>query len=90
MSGASGKIPAAIHISPEAAQGGPLAKVQDGDVITLNATTGELLIDIDTKAFEARAAAIYRPNKDRLGFGRDLFKAFRSNCSAAEDGAGVF
>ena len=44
MSGASGKIPAAIHISPEAAQRGPLAKVQDGDVITLNATTGELLI----------------------------------------------
>ena len=46
MSGASGKVPAAIHVGPEALAGGPLARVQDGDVITLDAAKGELLIDV--------------------------------------------
>jgi len=90
MSGASGKVPAAIHVSPEAAQGGGLARVETGDVITLNATTGELSIDVDIKSFETRPLSVFKPNDPRLGFGRDLFKAFRQNCHTAEDGAGIF
>jgi len=90
MSGASGKVPAAIHIAPEAARGGPLARVQNGDVITLNAATGELLIDLDPEAFAARVPALNTPNQAQLGFGRDLFGSFRQGCDSAENGAGVF
>ena len=90
MSGASGKVPAAIHIAPEAAQGGGLARVQDGDVVTLNAVTGELLIDVDPETFAARPLAAFKPNQSRIGFGRDLFGAFRQGCSSAETGAGIF
>ena len=90
MSGASGKVPAAIHIAPEAAQGGGLARVQDGDIVTLNAVTGELLIDVDPEAFAARPSAAFKPNQSRIGFGRDLFGAFRQGCASAETGAGIF
>ena len=90
MSGASGKVPAAIHIAPEAAQGGGLARVQDGDIVTLNAVTGELLIDVDPEAFAARPLAAFKPNQNRIGFGRDLFGTFRQGCNSAEAGAGIF
>lgn len=90
MSGASGKVPAAIHVAPEAAQGGPLARVRNGDMITLDATSGELLIDIDPEAFAARPPALFKPNQARIGFGRDLFGAFRQGCQSAEAGAGIF
>ena len=90
MSGASGKVPCAIHMSPEAAKGGPLARVQDGDIITLDAVTGQLLIDVDPEAFAARDAAIFKSNQTRIGFGRDLFGTFREGCASAETGAGVF
>ncbi len=90
MSGASGKVPAAIHVTPEAAHGGPLAKVKDGDMITLDATTGQLLIDIDPEAFAARTPDPYKPNQKRIGFGRDIFKTFRTQCHSAETGAGIF
>jgi len=90
MSGASGKVPAAIHVAPEAAKGGPLARVQSGDIITLDATTGKLLIDIDPEAFSARTPTFFKPNQTRIGFGRDLFGAFRQGCRSAETGAGIF
>lgn len=86
MSGASGKVPAAIHVGPEALAGGPLARVQDGDVITLDAEKGELLIDVLPEDFQAREPAIYKPNKKVLGAGRDLFAGFRQACSSAETG----
>jgi len=89
MSGASGKIPAAIHISPEASKGGPLARVQDGDIITLDATTGKLLIDVDPEVFAARLPAALKPNQAHLGFGRDLFQIFRQSCSSAETGGSI-
>ena len=90
MSGASGKVPAAIHVSPEAAKGGPLSKVQDGDVITLDAVTGRLDIDVDPSIFNARSVPVYAPNNKPIGFGRDLFGAFRRASLSAEEGASSF
>jgi phosphogluconate dehydratase len=90
MSGASGKVPAAIHVSPEAAAGGPLAKVRDGDIIRLdaNAETLQVLVSdaewaarpLDTMPDELRAA-------NGIGMGRELFANFRRNALAAEEGA---
>ena len=78
------------HITPEAAKGGPLSQVQNGDVITLNATTGELLIDVDPETFAARPKVTYQPNQRLLGLGRDLFGMFRAGCTSAEQGGGSF
>jgi phosphogluconate dehydratase len=90
MSGASGKIPAAIHVSPEAAAGGPLAKVRDGDLIRLDALTGELKVLIDPEDWAARV-----PDKmpyslresNSTGMGRELFSGLRHNVTSAEEGA---
>jgi phosphogluconate dehydratase len=86
MSGASGKVPAAIHVVPEAANGGMLAKVQDGDIIRVNAVTGELMFMGDAAELAAREAA---PQSDagQRGCGRELFAVNRSNISDAEQGA---
>ncbi|MET3664587.1 phosphogluconate dehydratase [Caulobacter sp. 1776] len=88
MSGASGKTPAAIHVTPEAAKGGPLAYVQDGDVIRVNAETGELKILVDEAALLARTPANVPASKP--GFGRELFGWMRSGVGAADAGASVF
>jgi len=88
MSGASGKTPAAIHVTPEAAKGGPLAYVQDGDVISVNAETGELKILVDEAAFRARTPANVPASKP--GFGRELFGWMRQGVGAADAGASVF
>ncbi|USQ97718.1 phosphogluconate dehydratase [Caulobacter sp. RL271] len=88
MSGASGKTPAAIHVTPEAAKGGPLAYVQDGDVITVNAETGELKILVDEAALLARTPANVPASKP--GFGRELFGWMRQGVGAADAGASVF
>ena len=90
MSGASGKIPAAIHISPEAAKGGPLARVIDGDIITLDAKTGTLSIAVGETEFNKRPAACYKPNAATHDFGRNLFSMFRIATSSAETGACSF
>jgi len=86
MSGASGKVPAAIHLIPEAAEGGLLAKVQDGDLIRLNAMTGELSFLGDLAELEARQAAP-QPTAGQQGCGRELFAVNRKNISNAEQGA---
>ena len=86
MSGASGKVPAAIHLVPEAAQGGLLAKLEDGDVIRVNAVTGELQFVGDIRVLEARTAAP-QPGAGQRGCGRELFAVNRSNISNAEQGA---
>ena len=90
MSGASGKVPAAIHVSPEAAAGGPLAKVRDGDVIRLDATAGTLQVLVDAAEWDARALetmpeALRAANG--VGMGRELFANMRRNALAAEEGA---
>ncbi|PIF74194.1 6-phosphogluconate dehydratase [Variovorax sp. 54] len=90
MSGASGKIPAAIHVSPEAAAGGPLAKVRDGDVIRLDAVAGTLAVLLPDDEWAARETAV-QPEAQRFadgrGLGRELFAGMRRNALAAEEGA---
>jgi phosphogluconate dehydratase len=86
MSGASGKVPAAIHLVPEALEGGLLAKVQDGDIIRLNAETGELAFVGDLAELEQRAPAA-QPSAGERGCGREIFAINRSNISNAEQGA---
>lgn len=87
MSGASGKVPAAIHISPEASVGGPLARVRDGDLIRLDAVRGT--IDCLAPDFESRPAAPHDPRCSSEGMGRELFAAFRAVAGPATEGAGV-
>ena len=88
MSGASGKVPAAIHISPEAAAGGPIAKLQDGDMIRLDATKGKL--DVLSDGFEARDAIEIDLSANEHGIGRELFSMFRQNVGNASEGASIF
>jgi phosphogluconate dehydratase len=90
MSGASGKVPAAIHVSPEAAAGGPLAKVRDGDVIRLDALTGQLKVLIDDTEWAAREPARMPQHlrvSNAAGMGRELFAGMRHNVTSAEEGA---
>jgi phosphogluconate dehydratase len=90
MSGASGKVPAAIHVSPEALAGGPLAKVRDGDIIRLDAVTGELIAKVDPAEWAARPAATIDPreaDENAHGLGRELFAGMRRNVLSAEEGA---
>jgi phosphogluconate dehydratase len=91
MSGASGKVPAAIHLTPEAVVGGPLAKVRDGDVVTLDAASGVLELHVDDEELAARAATGSAPGDDAwVGTGRDLFTSFRAAVGPADRGASVF
>jgi phosphogluconate dehydratase len=84
MSGASGKVPAAIHVSPEAYAGGPLSRVQDGDIVKLCANRGTLEVLVDEAEFAARPAA--SPPPAPLGTGRELFAFLRDGASTAEAG----
>lgn len=90
MSGASGKIPAAIHVSPEAAAGGPLAKVRDGDIIRLDAINGVLQVLISDEVWAARQPE-KMSHRARIehsrGMGRDLFTSMRHSVASAEEGA---
>ncbi|MES2833366.1 MAG: phosphogluconate dehydratase [Pseudomonadota bacterium] len=86
MSGASGKTPAAIHVTPEAVDGGPLAYVQDGDIIRVDAETGDLTLADDTFLSRPRS---HRGAVQDWGYGRELFSAFRAAVSSAEAGASV-
>jgi phosphogluconate dehydratase len=90
MSGASGKVPAAIHVSPEAAAGGPLAKVVDGDVIRVDALTGELRVLVDEAEWAARPVSIMPVElrqRNAVGMGRGLFSGMRRHALTAEEGA---
>ena len=90
MSGASGKVPAAIHVSPEALGGGPLARVRDGDPIRLDAVAGTLQVLVPAADWDARVPA-ERPqalaDSHGAGFGRTLFAGMRRNVTTAEEGA---
>ena len=89
MSGASGKVLAAIHVTPEAAAGGPIARVRDGDAIRLDAAAGQLDVLVDAAEFAARAPAEADLSANAFGIGRELFAAFRSTVGPAETGAAV-
>ena len=90
MSGASGKVPAAIHVSPEVLADGPLGRVQDGDMIRLDADHGVLEALVDETVWQARAHARADLRGNHVGMGRDLFAMFRATVSAAETGATTF
>ncbi|HEU5036491.1 MAG TPA: phosphogluconate dehydratase [Nocardioides sp.] len=91
MSGASGKVPAAIHVTPEAALGGPLARVRDGDLVTVDADGGLLDLHVDHDSFVRRPATGRAPQgSEWAGTGRELFAAFRATVGSAESGASVF
>jgi phosphogluconate dehydratase len=87
MSGASGKVPAAIHLSPEALAGGPLARVETGDMISLNAETGELTLEVDDATLAARPVTPPDLSANAHGTGRELFGLFRRHAATAELGA---
>jgi len=90
MSGASGKVPAAIHVSPEVLAGGPLGKVRDGDIIRLDATAGTLNALVDPAEWAAREVATLSAEHAEInnhGLGRELFAGMRRNVTSAEEGA---
>jgi len=90
MSGASGKVPAAIHVTPECVAGGPLAKVRDGDVIRVDAEAGTLAALVDAAEWNAREVATADLDANQHGTGRELFFNARANASGAEQGASTF
>ncbi len=87
MSGASGKVPACIHMSPEAADGGPLAKIQDGDMVRVDAVAG--VIEVLVEDFDSRMVATADLTANHHGIGRELFDVFRNNVGPATNGAAV-
>lgn len=88
MSGASGKVPAAIHLAPEAAHGGPIARLRDGDIVTLNAEAGTLAVAVEAAEWESRQPAA--PPPEEFSLGRNLFDVFRRGTSGSLLGASVF
>lgn len=89
LSGASGKVPAAIHLCPEALHGGPIARLRDGDLLRLDADAGTLEIEVPVAEWQARSAAS-APEAVRRGWGRELFAFMRAEASAADQGGSVF
>jgi len=87
MSGASGKVPAAIHLCPEALDGGLISKVKTGDMINLDGETGELTLLVDEQELATRDNAQFQVNGHHEGMGREIFGFMRRNLSSAETGA---
>ncbi len=87
MSGASGKVPAAIHLSPEAADGGPIAQIRDGDLLRVDAEAG--VLDVLQAGFETRAPLTPDLSANDAGLGRELFAAFRQNCCPSSEGGAL-
>ncbi|EMX6259429.1 phosphogluconate dehydratase [Pseudomonas aeruginosa] len=90
MSGASGKVPAAIHVSPEAIAGGPLARLRDGDRVRVDGVNGELRVLVDDAEWQARSLEPAPQDGNNLGCGRELFAFMRNAMSSAEEGACSF
>jgi phosphogluconate dehydratase len=90
MSGASGKVPAAIHVTPEALSGGMIAKIRDGDMVRLDAEIGTLDVLEDPEVLAARPDPIVDLSHNSYGMGRELFAAFRNVVGRADEGASVF
>ncbi|WP_185984844.1 phosphogluconate dehydratase [Aureimonas mangrovi] len=90
MSGASGKVPAAIHVTPEAKEGGAIGRIRDGDMIRLDGETGELSVLVPQEEFAARPLAVEDLSRNEFGLGRELFGVFRRAVRPADEGASVF
>ncbi len=89
MSGASGKVPAAIHVSPEACDGGPIARLRDGDRIRLDPAAGSLEALVDAEEWESREPATADLSANQEGYGRELFRRFRTHVGSADSGASI-
>ena len=89
MSGASGAVPAAIHVTPECLSGGPLGKIRDGDVVRLDSVAGTLDAHVPAQVWDQRTQATADISGNTHGVGRELFKLFRANAAEAEQGGGV-
>ena len=90
MSGASGKVPAAIHVTPEASEGGAIGRIRDGDLVRLDAEAGTLSVEVPDAEFVAREVAEIDLTANGFGMGRELFAGFRRMVRPADEGAGVF
>ncbi len=88
MSGASGTVPAAIHVSPEAHCGGPLGKLREGDVVRLDSNSGSLEALVNAEVWAQRAVES-APAHSQFGMGRELFALFRAHAASAEQGGGI-
>ena len=89
MSGASGQVLAAIQVTPEAARDGLIGRIRDGDIITIDATSGEMQVSSDD-VIEARDVTPNEIVSHHTGIGRELFQPFRERASSAEEGASFF
>jgi phosphogluconate dehydratase len=88
MSGASGKVPAAIHLTPEAASDGPIARLRDGDILRLDAKAGVLEAQVEAGVLAARTPV--KPSLDAaFGVGRELFTRLREGATPADEGASI-
>ena len=90
MSGASGKVPAAIHVTPEALDGGMIGKLRDGDPMRLDAEKGTIEVLVDADELAARESAAPDLSANQFGMGRELFAGFRQLAGRADQGAAVF
>ena len=90
LSGASGKVPSAIHVTPEAAAGGAIAKIRDGDIIRLDAPAGKLEVKVGAEEWASRPLETYDVTASHVGLGRELFGAFRREAGPADKGAALF
>ncbi len=90
LSGASGKVPAAIHVTPEAAEGGSIAKIRDGDTVRIDAVTGRLDVLVPAADWAARPLATCDLEPSHWGVGRELFATFRAAVGPADGGATIF
>jgi phosphogluconate dehydratase len=90
MSGASGKVPSAIHVCPEALDGGILSKIITGDLIRFDADKGEIILVVEEALLNARRPSQPDLSENRHGFGRELFSVVRQNVGSAEEGASIF
>jgi phosphogluconate dehydratase len=89
MSGASGKVPSAIHLTPEAAADGPIAKLRDGDIVRLDANAGVLEVQVDAATLASRAAIKPEVMDTAYGVGRELFTRLREGATPADEGASI-
>ncbi len=90
LSGASGKVPSAIHVTPEAAAGGAIAKIRNGDVIRLDAPAGRLEVEVAADVWSRRTHAEADLSASHIGVGRELFSVFRGAVGSADEGAAIF
>jgi phosphogluconate dehydratase len=89
LSGASGKVPAAIHLSPSTDEGGLIGKIRDGDLISIDAVAGTLEVHVDATELASRPAPICSETGHQHGLGREYFQLFRDHVSSTQTGASI-